>query len=878
MARAPRGLGDRQLADAQGARGARQGRDDDCAARLSQATGRPREEAEDVLQELFDNAEKYKTGGESPREALGKAAWEKLQELGEAAAIRRRNAHMDAMKAVARQRWYTQMINKGIDPFTVLEAKLVGVNTPFTGSRLSLATVAGQLAEKWINGFSLDLETAGLGKIFASRAIEKEWARELFQINLGRMGKPGITKNENALKIAQLIHKQQKDSVATINRDGGYVRSYSGYITKTSHDADLIRTAATPGRGKGGTDADRAAWSDAVMPLLDLRRTFGSDDPVNAKAMLDRIWVDLKNGEHFDISLLDEPRVGNVARQASASRELHFRDADSWLAYNARFGRANPTRTVMQAFDQAARRTALLREFGTKPREEFRADIANLKAMYKETPHFQRIKDVEQKLWNRYNQIDGSENKPANRVASNIINGWMSIQRASKLMRAPFTHLAGLPAKASALRYIGVPFAERWKTMFSDMLRGSPGTEKRIVGDLLLEGIESTMDHVWAKFDNQDSVHGWLAEKENKLFRYTGITALTENQRVGAERIAARHVGMNRGKAWEDLHPKDQRMFDLYGMGKPEWDAINKVDWHTFSDRTYLTPDIARRLSDDQVAAMLGERRTISQRALGSLQPQDIVKAREDLVDAIHAMYYDQGREAIFEPSARTRAMLYQSTLQSSPPLALALRLLYQFRVWPAEMIMRTWGRTIYGGDSTKEKIGGILELMAGSVIFGTVAEALREFIQGQDPTTRIAEHPVKYITRGFLRSGAGTIAGDYLLGEYDRHGLSILASMAGPTYGQIEPLNNLRNDLQDAVLKGKWGRLGAESIRFLRTNMPAADMWWTFKMFDYLVTNELQEWLNPGYLRRMEQRMKQKQGTTFWLSPQKVHQTLHGN
>jgi len=32
-----------------------------------------------------------------------------------------------------------------------------------------------------------------------------------------------------------------------------------------------------------------------------------------------------------------------------------------------------------------------------------------------------------------------------------------------------------------------------------------------------------------------------------------------------------------------------------------------------------------------------------------------------------------------------------------------------------------------------------------------------------------------------------------------------------------------------------------------------------------------LQEWLNPGYLERMERTMKDKQGIEFWLRPTQV-------
>jgi hypothetical protein len=52
-------------------------------------------------------------------------------------------------------------------------------------------------------------------------------------------------------------------------------------------------------------------------------------------------------------------------------------------------------------------------------------------------------------------------------------------------------------------------------------------------------------------------------------------------------------------------------------------------------------------------------------------------------------------------------------------------------------------------------------------------SEALREVVQGQDPRARITAAPANYVLGGLMRSGMGTIAGDYLFGEFDRHGHS---------------------------------------------------------------------------------------------------------
>lgn len=836
-----------------------------------------RSDVERHFEAIDDAAQGYEAGGMDRREAIRRAAREAVERMGEAKAIAMRQDRINALKQVERDRFYA----KAPTPIEAMEAKLVGVNKPFAGSRKSIENRAGQLEEKWAGGMVQDLEREGLDKLFASRAIEKEWTRELFELNRGRDGAPGVTRNPQALKVAQLVRKWQRASIDQLNREGAWVKSYSGYITKTSHDPMRLRKAADQSLiGKGGTEADRAAWVDDVMRHGDMRKTFGSAPLEAQREMLGKIWAALKDGEHF---LEEEPtgevRFANVAKQASAHREIHFKNADAWLAYNAKYGSADATQTVMEAFRKAARRTALMQEFGTRPREAFERDMAQLKTLAQKAGRIDEWRTWEAPLRNRYNQLDGSANKPGNELVSRLAGGWMAIQRMAKLGRVPFTHIASLPTKALALRYLGVPFADRYRTMFSGMFRGLRGSDKREVAELLSAGADARIHYIMSRYDVSDKAPGVLSRMEARFFKMTGISALTENQRADAEVIMARHLGMRRGQDWGELDAHTQRLFTLYGLGEADWRALNKADWASFGgahgepERTYLTPDVAHKLSDEQIKDLINDRVAATGRGLSFIRPEDIAKARDDLADSIHGLYYDQGRYAIFAPSARTRAVLMQGTQQNSPNLATALRLLYQFRVWPAEMIMRTWGRMIYGGDATAEKIAGITELVAGSILFGTAAEALRETVQGQDPTARMEARPLAYLTRGLVRSGAGTIAGDYLFGEFDRHGQSILASLAGPTFGQLEMLNQIKAD----VVAGKWSQASAELLHAARSNAPFVDLWWTFRAFDHLVTYRVLDMINPGYSKRYERTMKEKQGIEFWLHPSRTAGGLAG-
>ena len=96
---------------------------------------------------------------------------------------------------------------------------------------------------------------------------------------------------------------------------------------------------------------------------------------------LRQMWESMRSGDHFDYGKpVEEPIFPNVAKRASASRELHFKSGKDWRDYNDQYGVSNPTTTMVQALSTSARRIALMKDFGTKPAEAFERDINLIRA------------------------------------------------------------------------------------------------------------------------------------------------------------------------------------------------------------------------------------------------------------------------------------------------------------------------------------------------------------------------------------------------------------------------------------------------------------------------------------------------------------------
>jgi hypothetical protein len=708
----------------------------DCIDDIAKRSGRPRADVEDALDEILSRADGYESDGMDRDAAYARARDEFLKEAADQYALQRRGALLDMRKEAARHRFYEAAAKsiKSLSPKMAVkalrlavEAKLVGSNLPFFRNRLSVDAQYVALRRKIVGGFSDDLRRQGLQKICASRAIEDRWAQELFELNRGGDGNPGLTKDAHALAIAKIVQKWQKVSIDTLNREGAWIRTYSGYITRSSHDADKIR--------KAGAEK----WINETIPLLDLKRTFGTSDRQAARDALFDMWTPLMSGVHYDYGRpIEEPMFPNTAKKASATRELHFKTGKDWLAYNDRYGGRNATYTVVNSLELASRRAALMKEFGTAPREAYERDKAFLLAtlqneskglsakinarevafnsasadaaakerLSKELEDLRKtsaassgqLEDFERgQLWldNRFAQIDGTSMKPVNRAAANTIANIMAFQRLSKLGNLFATHFASLPSKTAEARYWGIPLARRFASLFEGFTRGAEGSEKRAALDLTLVAAEHDIGHLMSAYDVADAPAGWIGKAESTFFDLTGVNAVIDNQRGGAEAMFANHLGGKRGQAWAEIGAKERRVLQGFGIGEAEWKALNGVEWTRIGDRTFLFPSDVLKLTDDQVKAYIDEGRPPGTGL--SHNEADIAKAREDLALQIASAYTDRAGYAIPMPSARIRAILFGKNFEPGSTLNMALKLFWQFKVWPMDMITRAWGREMYG-------------------------------------------------------------------------------------------------------------------------------------------------------------------------------------
>jgi len=258
-------------------------------------------------------------------------------------------------------------------------------------------------------------------------------------------------------------------------------------------------------------------------------------------------------------------------------------------------------------------------------------------------------------------------------------------------------------------------------------------------------------------------------------------------------------------------------------------------------------------------------------------QPSDtaIAELKREVETQWRSYFSDRAEYAVLEPDARTQSIMNQGH-QPGTPIGEVLRFVGQYKSFPVAFVQKVLGREIYGRGSTSIKealkngngeMTGLMQVMVWTTIFGYGAMNAKAILAGKEP--RKPEDAVGYLNlvrAAMLQGGGAGIYGDFLFGEMkSRYGAGPLETFLGPTFSNLSSLA----DLYGRAMKGD--DIAGSTLKFVINNTPGNNIWWAKAALDYGIIYRLQEGLNPGYLQRMEARVKKEQDQSFIFPPSQV-------
>lgn len=726
------------------------------------------------------------------------------------------------------------------------------------------------------------LESEGVMRDFQKGQIDELIYIELEQLTI-EGGKPGITGNASAKKIAAAVHPVLDSLVDQKNRWGAWIKKLPGYTVKQTHDKKLIRDLGGKNYdAPGHREASYQEWKRIILPLLNRERTFGIKKPDKfLRQVHENLYAGefkrtqiVKDGEEITDIIGLRPEIntlsGSKAKSVSASRVLHFKDARSSYDYAKQLGIHTRLYDAVRAqINSDANSVALMRAFGPNAEAGFRKMVDEAKAIAKtrgveidDFTHQSGVKKIEDAWKSASGQLNNPVEKPLGRFADILL----TIQSVSKLFGATITSIGDVAFVWHAMRQMGVGRIDAGLRVMGSLPKGfeafrpfaREGNEAAMFYRMNAVASDAISGEVMSRMGTLVSQGGrsgeWLRTANEGFFRWNFLTQWTESVKAAAFHAHASLLGEMAHLRMPDLPIEVSTPLREVGITDLQWDLIRQGARDIDGNR-FLGADA---LDDIDVSPMLKEKGlkdTATNRK----------KLKDDLRIKTIAYFRSFQDRAVPSPGAHERIIQTAGGTSKDTPYGAVNALFWQFKTFP----ITVYNKVIRGNKGMAEfyqKNGSywfdVAILVAATTITGYLSGMFKDALKGRGP---------KPLDRGktwmdaALRGGAMGIYGDMLFQQYDKGRRDFISTFAGPTAGSIvnpgiataqqllaAPFADDPGDQFKKAAKGTLDILGSNVPK------PGASYLLIKPIFDYTVGFAINEFFQPGWERRYKQRMKE--------------------
>ena len=637
--------------------------------------------------------------------------------------------------------------------------------------------------------------------------------RAVYEIAAGK----GMTVTDpKIVKIARDWMELAEDMRVDFNKKGGSISKNENWLFPQNHDMRTIKNAGLEEwKGFISSKLDRPKMlDDNGKPLTDAQ----------VDEALDYVYQTIATGGMNKAQGLTIPKgLGSkLSRKGSEQRFLFLKDADSWIAYQNKFGKGDVLTTLSDHIQGRATDIALVETLGTNPRAMY--DALKFQARKTQAERNKPIGETSLSMMDAvYKTVSGEINGGQ---MVNLADGMQfvrNLQVASKLGGAALSSFTDIATSMVTAHYNNIPMTKVFKRHMS-MLTSSE-EDKKILARMGL-ALDSWYGRAHSANRFSDTYGtGASAKTAEAVLRLSGLEAWTES---GRKAFGVEFAGMlsdNFGKTIDELHPSVQRAFKTYGIDKQDWDSFRKT----------------KPLS---------------------LQGAQVADLMADKSMKFHAMILQETDYAVPTPGARERAIA-TGGLERGTAWGQISRSAMMIKSFPITMITTH----LYRG-ATQATIGGRVQylgsLLASTTLLGAFALQVKDVAAGRETRDMDSAFWGAALTQG---GGLG-LFGDFILSDVNRYGKGFVESLAGPMGSLVNDTFSLTlGNLRQAVVGDETNVLG-EATKFIEDITPG--VWQTQLLMDSMFDN-IRMMADPNFeksLASVRKKRMQEYGQGYWWEP----------
>lgn len=662
------------------------------------------------------------------------------------------------------------------------------------------------------------------------------------------------TGNKDARVGAKAYIETAEEARRMFNENGGDIGKLDDWGMPQHHSQEKVSSAG--GFAKEPVKA-KQTWVDAVLPMLDRSRyTDDAGLPMpedELRTFLGHAWDSIATNGNSNVVPGQPKGFGSRAKRHAESRQIHFKDADSYIAYWKQFGDKPAAEILIDHLNTMARDIAFIEHFGPNPNTTYQTlrDTALTEATKLNPAKTVSIEGQAVKLDNLYNYASGKVIPTANVTIRKVADGIAHLNVAGKLGGAMFASLYGDKPMMEAVSHLNdLPEIQRWQNELH-LLNPANKADRALLQQqgLMLEGIRSGLQRFYEGM-GESSLTGKIA---NAVMRVTGMQAINDIRKGAFGMSLMNAIGnqIKSGVEFANLGESDVRALRHYGITEADWSIWKMAQLEDYGrgNDAMLTPEAISRIPD------------------AALGPNADAARREAIVKLL-GIVNTESEFAVVTPGWQERAQFY-ADLQRGTIKGEIMRSVLQFKAFPWAQFQRGMD-AIANVDGPAGKAVMASYLIAATTLAGALLMQTREVLSGKDPRKMADKDWYKFWGAAFISGGALGIYGDFLYSpSQNRYGSGILETMAGPTIGPLSSML-LVNPLTAIAKKmeGQETHLAAQTIASAKGFIPGNNLWYTKAALDHLIWQRVMEMVSPGYLGNMRSRTLRDYDQQWWWQP----------
>ncbi|MEY0431112.1 hypothetical protein AB7V88_15075 [Providencia rettgeri] len=653
------------------------------------------------------------------------------------------------------------------------------------------------------------------------------------------------TRNARAKKGAAAWHNVTSMLRNSFNRAGGDIGHLEDWGLPQSHSMQRVAKVT------------QDKWVSDVIGKLDRNKYIKEDGSVmndaELKQFLDSAYETIATGGLNKINDRPIGVSGMRANRGNASRQIHFKDAESYLEYQQLYGEKSLWDIMVGHIEGISKDIGLTETYGPNPDHVFQSLLnevteIEVKGAPSKTGKIKRLRDGTENL---YNFISGKTTPVANVHIAKFFDDLRNILIASRLGSALLSSFSDLGTMYLTAKVNNLPSAQLLKNQLA-ALNPANKDELRLArrAGLSMETLLGSINR-WATDNMGPSFARWSA---NAVMRASGLSAWSDAHKraFGVTMMGSIGDVVNRHADIKSIGEHDLAIMKSKGITETDWTIwrlAEQEDWGN-GNNTMLTPESIMHIPNERLIEFGNPERVKFEAA------RKLLGAVTEEVDM-----------AVISPGARERMMI-GAGLQRGDLKGELVRSVFLFKSFPISVVMRHWARAM-GMQSAGGRVAYLAAFIAGTTVLGALSQQINDIASGKKPRDMADENWHKFWLSALLKGGGLGLYGDFLLSDHTKYGSGALASLLGPVAGVVDDAIKLAQGIPLNAVEGKPEQTGGDTVKFVKGLIPGQNLWYTKAVLDHMVFNQLQEYFSPGYLRRMEKRSKKEFNQTYWWRPQ---------